>query len=57
MTGAELKQRAAAWVARELERARAAHGPAWPVHAQWVIQYVRAEAAERLARMREGARR
>lgn len=53
MTGAELRARAAAWLAREVEAARRRMGPAWIQHAGWVLDYLRAEAAERIGRLRE----
>jgi hypothetical protein len=48
-SGARLQQRAKAWLTGELERSRKALGPSWPMHAQWVLQYLRAEMAERVA--------
>ena len=52
-TAERLRQRAQAWLQAEIERSRKALGPSWPEHAAWVLDYLRAELAERMERWRE----
>jgi len=51
-TAEQVRTRARAWLQSEIERSRRALGPTWPLHAAWVIDYLRAELAERIARWR-----
>lgn len=39
---------AESWFARQLVKAQAAHGPAWPQHREWVTEYLREEVRQRL---------
>lgn len=52
-TVAQLQRKAKAWLGAELEQTRKALGPTWPLHAAWVLSYLRAEMAERVARWRQ----
>lgn len=52
VTAAQVQARARAWLLAEIERSRNALGPSWPLHAAWVLEYLRAELAERVARWR-----
>lgn len=49
-TGQQVRERASRWLQQEIERSRHALGPTWPMHAAWVMDYLRAELAERLRR-------
>lgn len=51
-TAERVQQRARAWLQAEIERSRKALGPSWSLHQAWVMSYLRAELAERLARWR-----
>lgn len=51
-TVAQLQRKARTWLDTEIERSRVALGPSWPQHAAWVLDYLRAEMAEKLARWR-----
>lgn len=51
-TAVQVQARARAWLQAEIERSRKALGPTWPMHAAWVLDYLRAELAERMARWR-----
>lgn len=52
VTAIQVQARARAWLQTEVERSRKALGPAWALHAAWVLDYLRAELSERLARWR-----
>lgn len=51
-TVAQVQRKARAWLDAEIERSRTALGPTWALHAAWVLAYLRAEMAERMARWR-----
>lgn len=51
-TAAKVQARARAWLQAEIERSRKALGPSWSLHGAWVLDYLRAELAEKLARWR-----
>jgi hypothetical protein len=53
ITADQLRQRANQWFAAELQRCREAHGPSWPEHEVWILDYLRAELAERLSRWQQ----
>lgn len=42
----ELLPRARAWFEREVRRLERAHGPYWPAHKDWLVDYLRAELRE-----------
>jgi hypothetical protein len=48
LTRDQLRQRAAAWAERELQRAAHGHGARWQDNESWVKDYVRQELRERL---------
>lgn len=51
-TVAQVQRKARAWLDAEIERCRTALGPTWALHAAWVLDYLRVEMAERMARWR-----
>lgn len=42
----ELLPRARAWFAREVATLQRVHGPHWPTHREWLLDYLRAELRE-----------
>jgi hypothetical protein len=46
---AQVQRKARQWLQVEIERSRKAMGPAWPQHREWVLDYLRAELAQKLA--------
>jgi hypothetical protein len=44
-----LRPRARAWFTREIAACARAHGPKWPEHREWVLDYMRAELRELVA--------
>ena len=39
---------AQAWFGRQVGLLRKAHGPSWPTHREWVLEYLREEVRQRL---------
>lgn len=48
LTPAEIRNRAEAWYARQLETLAICHGRRWPKHRAWIEAYLRAELRQRL---------
>ena len=48
VTAAEVRARAQAWYEAQIAIAAAKHGDKWPVHREWVENYLRTELRERL---------
>lgn len=44
----EIKEKAGAWYARQLQVLAACHGHRWPLHRHWLEQYLREELRQRL---------
>ena len=52
VTAERLRQRAQKWLDDEITRCKEAHGARWPGHEGWVMDYLKHELRERLARFR-----
>lgn len=48
LSQAEIKAKAGAWYARQLEVLAACHGSRWPHHRSWLEQYLQEELRQRL---------
>lgn len=47
-TAAQVLATAEAWYRRQVELLRKCHGTSWPQHREWVLDYLREEARQRL---------
>jgi hypothetical protein len=45
-----LLERSRAWFAREVRKLERSHGPHWPAHRDWLIEYLNAELRELVAK-------
>ena len=45
---AEIREKAEAWFARQVETLSRCHGPDWPKHQAWVEAYLKEELRQRL---------
>lgn len=48
LTPAEVREKAAAWYARQVELLAKCHGDRWPEHREWVESYLKEELRQRL---------
>ena len=48
LTPAEIRAKAEAWYAKQIETLQRCHGDKWPEHRGWVESYLKAELRERL---------